>query len=370
MAPSSCEGRRIGRQATAAILLTLCAAVTLLAQVPASQPASKPRLSLRQLKDYPSRLVYETYRDNNFELFLMNADGSNPVNLTKTPDVDEMYPHASPDGTKICFVADEGKGDTRRRSVYYMNIDGTGRTKVAENANQPCWSPDGTVIAYLGGVPFPLAADQCANKGLYFYDLKTGKRTEHVNKDIQRFLCISWSPDGKWFSASALGGLGYAHSVIVFEANGTRHGEIRRHEGFDWQCRPDFCPDGKRLAYVKELGDLPDKFFGIVAEDIDMTASVPTVSHPRWVVKSPDPMETYHGDWSPDARFVAYSRGPKQQNKMKPAAYVVGVQAKGWDIWAAVADETNNCVQLTHDGLSNKEPDWVPAPRANSERKP
>lgn len=347
------------RRGTAGLFLSVCACAAVPAEQPASQPVSHPEALPRQLKDCPYRIVYETHRDNNFELFIMNADGTNPVNVTKTPDVDELYPHASPDGTKICFVADEGKGDRRRRSVYYMNIDGSGRTKVAENANQPCWSPDGTTIAYLGGVPFPLASDQSANKGLYFYDLKTGKCTEHVNKDIQRLLCISWSPDGKWFAASAVGGLGYAHAIIVFEANGMRHFELCKRGNFDWQCRPDFGPDGKKLLYVKELGDLPEKCFGIVVEDIDLNAATPRMSHPRWVAKSPDPIETYQGDWSPDGRFVAYSRGPKVTNKMKPPAYIVGVEAKGWDIWVADANGTNNCVQLTHDGLSNKEPDWV-----------
>ena len=65
---------------------------------------------LAELKTYPHKIVYETNRDGNWELYLVNADGSNPVNLTKTPDIDELYPKPSPDGTKICFVADEGKG--------------------------------------------------------------------------------------------------------------------------------------------------------------------------------------------------------------------------------------------------------------------
>src|SRR5438270_13431919 len=65
---------------------------------------------LTELQDYRHKLVYETNRDGNWELYLCNADGSNPVNLTRTPDVDELYPKPSPDGSKICFVADEGKG--------------------------------------------------------------------------------------------------------------------------------------------------------------------------------------------------------------------------------------------------------------------
>src|SRR4030088_1573763 len=58
---------------------------------------------LAELKTYPHKLVYETNRDGNWELYLCNADGSNPANLTRTPDVDELYPKPSPDGTKICF---------------------------------------------------------------------------------------------------------------------------------------------------------------------------------------------------------------------------------------------------------------------------
>ena len=68
-------------------------------------------LSKDKLARLPFKIVYETCRKTdgrqNWELYLINADGSNPVNLTRTPDKDEMYPHASPDGTKICFVTDE-----------------------------------------------------------------------------------------------------------------------------------------------------------------------------------------------------------------------------------------------------------------------
>ena len=57
---------------------------------------TSPRAELN-LKDVPFKIVYETYRETegrqNWELYLINADGSNPINLTNTPDVDEMYPH-------------------------------------------------------------------------------------------------------------------------------------------------------------------------------------------------------------------------------------------------------------------------------------
>ena len=121
---------------------------------PALRKIPYPKSELN-LKEIPFRIVYETYRKTNgrenWELYLINADGSNPVNLTNTSDVDELYPHASPDGTKVCFVTDEGVGRKKVRNVYYINIDGTGRLKVADNARQPehangCRTAAGTTI--------------------------------------------------------------------------------------------------------------------------------------------------------------------------------------------------------------------------------
>ena len=67
------------------------------------------------------------------------------------------------------------------RSVYYMNLDGTNRVKVAHNARQACWGPDGQTIAFLKSEFDRYNYADYATKGVYFYDLKTGKTTEHSN---------------------------------------------------------------------------------------------------------------------------------------------------------------------------------------------
>jgi len=91
--------------ATALFLVALTAAET--------QAPFRERLSR-----LPFKIAYETYVNDNWEIFVMNADGSNPVNLTQTPKEQEHYPQVSPDGTKICFVADEGEGRETVRSLY------------------------------------------------------------------------------------------------------------------------------------------------------------------------------------------------------------------------------------------------------------
>ena len=199
---------------------------------------------LAELKNYRHKIVYETNRDGNWELYLCNADGSNPVNLTNTKDVDELYPKPSPDGTKICFVADEGKGDAKIRNVYYMNSDGTGRTKIAENGREPCWSPDGTQIAYMKGEFEKFTYSDSATKGLFIYDLKTGKTREHVNNKLHHLYTLNWSPDGKWFVATVHGGMGFQHTILAIEADGDKVFDLKL-DG----CRPNISPDGKKVCW-------------------------------------------------------------------------------------------------------------------------
>ncbi len=336
------------------VVLMGCAIAT------AAEPAGPSEALRAELKAYPCKIVYESYRGNTWDLLLMGADGSNPINLTRTADVDEMYPKASPDGTRICFVADEGKGRDRVRSVYLMKVDGSGRTKIAHKARWPCWSADGKTIAYLKGRPGPYTTSHNATEGLVYYDLATGKRTPHVNADIAKLLCISWSPDRKWFVCTSAGGLGHGFAIIAFEAAGKRSVGLLPSKRGAWQCRPDFGPDGRRIAYAKATGTGPsDKVFAIETAEIDLASPEPKLSNRRDVVTARWPTELYHADWSPDGKYIVYSRGPREMSRMKPQRAIIGIRAPGWDICVARTDQPETWLALTTDGLSNKEPDWV-----------
>ena len=306
------------------------------------------------LKTLPYRIVYETFADNSWELFSVKADGSDPVNLTKTPDANELYPHVSPDGTKVCFVVDEGSPRPRMRSVYYMNMDGTGRTKVADNAREACWNGDGTQIAYLKGEFERFTYEDYATKGLVFYDLKTREHTEHLNPNLHHLYNLCWSPDGQWFVATVHGGMGFKHAILAIQAHAMGVFDLAIPG-----CRPDFSPDGKRVAWGASDWEL-------CVADIDLGGEKPTIKNRRTVVKSAEPMKVYHVDWSPDGKRVAFSRGPEIKN-LGHAPEMIGIKAKGWNI--AVADPTtpNLWVEITKDGNCNKEPDWAPAPKTGDQ---
>ena len=330
------------------LIRILCAIAGVAVLVNAADDEGSKELR-RELKGYRHKLVCESNRSGNWDLFLMNADGSGMVNLTNTPEIDELYPKASPDGLQICFVADEGKGEGKVRNLYVMTSDGSGRKKIADNAREPCWSADGKYIAFLKGEFEKFNLQDFATRGIFIYDLKSGETHEHPNKNIKHLYTLNWSPDGRWFVATVHGGMGFKHGIVAIEAEGDKVFDLGL-EG----CRPDLSPDAKKISWGH--GDC-----ALGNADLDLSGPEPKVSNIHNIVETEDPIETYHVDWSPDGKYVAFSRGPKATKKNLKGLLpeFPGVEAPGWNICVADAAQKDRWVMLTTDGKSNKEPDWV-----------
>jgi Tol biopolymer transport system component len=302
---------------------------------------------LEDLKQVSPRIVCESWQDGNWDLFTLRADGSDVVNLTDTPDQHELYPHVSPDGAKICFVCDEGSGADKIRNVYVMNHNGTDRRLVAKNARQPCWKSDSSAIAYLKGEVDQFTYTDYATKGIFIYDLASGRHRQHPNHKLMHLYNICWSPDGKWFVATVHAGMGYRHAILAIEADGQNVYDLKIPG-----CRPDISPDGKRLAWG------PSDWALRIA-DIDFSGDAPKVLNARDVVTSEKPMKIYHVDWSPCGKYITFSRGPARKI-LGTIPEVVGAKAKGWNIGVADVSEKNRWIPITSNGACNKEPDWIP----------
>jgi ABC-type branched-subunit amino acid transport system substrate-binding protein len=94
-----------------------------------------------------AQLLFGSNRDGNTEIYRMNADGSELVNLTNNPAMD-WGPALSPDGAKIVFSSDrDGNSE-----VYVMNADGSGQTRLTNNPADDggpfSWTPDGKKIIF------------------------------------------------------------------------------------------------------------------------------------------------------------------------------------------------------------------------------
>ena len=315
-----------------------------------------------RLKATGYKIAYECYVDGNWEIFVSNADGTGAVNLTKTPNVNEHYPQISPDSTRVCFSVDEGEGKTNVRSLWIMNIDGSDRKKIADHAREPFWSRDGKTIGFLGQEYPKFNVVDFYTKGMNFYDVASGKITPHVNTaNLRHLYNPSFSPNGKWIAATVHAGMGVGHAILLIEANGDRVINL----GIPG-CRPCISPDGAHIAWG--AGD-----HELATAKIDLNSENPSIEKWNVVVKD-DVNKVYHIDWSPDGKYVAFSRGPDGEGDLsKPGTYgaaceIVGVFAGNWNIYVVSAEgkspiDLNHCspddfVQITTNGASNKEPAW------------
>jgi hypothetical protein len=94
------------------------------------------------------RIAFASNRDGNWEIYVMNADGSGQINLTNNP-ADDGVPSWSPDGRRIAFVSNRDGN----LEIYVMNADGSSGqiNRLTNNPADdvvPSWSPDGRRIAF------------------------------------------------------------------------------------------------------------------------------------------------------------------------------------------------------------------------------
>jgi Tol biopolymer transport system component len=293
------------------------------------------------------------------------------VNLTHTPDVHEHYPQVSPDGTKVAFTIDAGQGREAVRSLWVMDIDGKNRKKIADQAREPFWSPDGKVIGYLPQEFPKFAVIDYFTKGMMFHHLDTGKSEPHPNSAKLRHLYHPrFAPNGKWVVATVHAGMGYGHANLLIEAQGDRIIDLKIPG-----CRPSFSPDGKQIAWGSDDHELD-------TAPIDLDSDNPTVGRRALRIRD-GKKKIYHIAWSPDGKFVSFSRGPDGQGDLtkagtfQAACEIIGVYAKDWDLYAVSAQHDGvldlnkageaDVARLTNNGASNKEPAWFLATRPGKE---
>lgn len=327
--------------------------------------AEEPATLRERLKAEPFKIAWEAYVNGNSDIFVMAADGSGIVNLTHSPIGQEHYPQISPDGKKICFTVDTGEGRDAVRSLWLMDIDGKNRRKLADNAREPFWSPDGKIIGYLPQEYPKFAVIDYYTKGLDYYHLDTGAIEHHPNSAKLRHLYHPrFAPNGKWIVSTVHAGMGFSHAILLIEAHGDKIINLKIPG-----CRPTISPDGKHIAWGSgdhELDTAP----------LDTDSETPSVG--TWEFRIKDAKKKiYHIAWSPDGRYVSFSRGPDGEGDLtktgtfQAACEIIGVYAKDWDIYAVSAEHPGeldlntagdkDVVRLTSDGNSNKEPAWIPA---------
>jgi|GEM_PF-795108 len=172
----------------------------------------------------------------NKDIWVMNPDGSNAVNLTpNTPQSVEVSPAWSPDGAQIAFSR-SATGDAAGGGIYVMNADGSNQTRVpiAGNAHPVVWSPDGTKFAY--------AAERDGAMHICVSNID-GSGEVNLTKGGAGGISPTWSPDGARIAYVSGSGL------RVMNADGSNQRQIADQTLVSGINSPKWSPDGSLIMF-------------------------------------------------------------------------------------------------------------------------
>ncbi len=183
------------------------------------------------------KIAFESRKDGNPDICVMNADGSEQTNLTNNSSRHHV-PSWSPDGQRIVFYS----YDDNDHEIQVMNSDGSGLKQLTDNhANDmaPSWSPDGMRIAFC--------SERDGNFEIYDMDVDGGDQ-RRLTDNAARDMGPVWSPDGGKIAFDS--NRDDNHEIYVMNPDGTEQRRLTDNAARDGN--PCWSPDGKEIAFVSD----------------------------------------------------------------------------------------------------------------------
>jgi Tol biopolymer transport system component len=197
------------------------------------------------------------------DIWVMHPDGSEQTNLTNTPELNEMSPAWSPDGTRIAYI----EGTNYTYSIMVMNADGTSQAPIVQEPSYqfgPTWSADGTQIAFVREVPGGVITLQF---DILVININGTGETNITNSDYGE-LDPAWSPDGSKIAFAGVrpemwnGELSAGWEIVTVDPNGSGEqiltaGEpgTTRSDHLEEDRAPAWSPDSSMLVYQTQSVD-------------------------------------------------------------------------------------------------------------------
>ena len=299
--------------------------------------SSLPRLAWAAFPGENGKIAFASNRDGNYEIYVMNADGSDQTRLTFN-EADDQAPSWSSDGSRIVFCSNRDGN----YEIYVMNADGSGQTRLTFNEADdvdPVWSPNGKKVAFVRG-----------RYVVHIYVMNAdGSDETMLTPDLppSNAQCPAWSPDGSKIvftreSNRDTSSRYRSNDIWIMNADGSHPSELSYVRALNFY--PDYAPDGRRIAFVSadELGVIE---LYVMNSDGSQPARLTSFR-----VRSYGLSFDWSVAWSPDGSKIAFNGGDELEGHGEDEIYVINVDGSGQ-------------TRLTFNRARDIDPDWQPLRR-------
>jgi Tol biopolymer transport system component len=275
----------------------------------AAAPAAKPGQGI---------ILFQSRVDELWQIFSLDLSSGARTRLTRSA-ADDYYPSASPDGSWIVFESNRG-GSV---AVWRMRADGTQveqLTAAGSQCSAPCWGSGSSSVFYN--------SPKSGREQIFVLELDP-RRELRLTNSFWPSILPAVAPDGSAivFSRNKLG-----WDVYRMNPDGSGVTALTAKGG---NCRPDWSPDGKQIAFVSDVADGKGDVWTMDADGKNKTC-----------ITVGDDSYDYNPAWSPDGRWIVFET-------------TKGSKKGPWSLAVIPAGGGTPAI-LTPPGADDRYPDWAP----------
>jgi hypothetical protein len=223
-----------------------------------------------------------------YDIWVVNADGTGLTNLTNTPDTMEIDPTWSPDGTRLSFTRlGETGGD-----IWVMNADGGGQINLTNSEQSEFladWSPDGAQLVFVREVPGQVISTQF---DIFTMNADGTNQVNITNADTDE-LEPAWSPVGDRIAFAAVRNGDW--EIVSTDTSGGN--EVTLTVTTQEDRSPQWSPTGSMIVWMSQFDEPCCGDWEIWAMNADGSGATNLTENPAG---------DWFPSWSPDGTLILF----------------------------------------------------------------